>query len=112
MTVDYEDGRVSCDDRGVTIRGYYFPWGSKRIRYGDIREVDRRQMGALTGKGRIWGTGDFRHWLNLDPGRPRKDVALVLDVGRRVIPVITPDDPDTVEALLRQRMSGQTQPPA
>jgi hypothetical protein len=51
---------------------------------------------------RIWGSGDLRHWWNLDPRRPSKTVALVLDVGRFVRPTITPNDPATVERLLNQ----------
>jgi hypothetical protein len=50
---------------------------------------------------RIWGTGDFRHWFNLDVSRPRKHVALVLDVGGWVRPVITPDRPDEVQRLVQ-----------
>lgn len=51
-------------------------------------------MGPFTGKGRLWGSGDFRHWAPLDLKRPAKDKALIFDVGARVRPVITPDDPN------------------
>lgn len=95
----YDDGRIGCDEHGLTLRRYY-PWGSKRIPYGTIRSVTRRPLGRLTGRWRIWGSGDFVHWWNLDPGRPRKSVALELDVGRRVIPTISPDDPDEVERIV------------
>lgn len=61
-------------------------------------------MGALTGKGRLWGSGDLRHWLPLDLSRPQKEKALILEVGKWVRPVITPDDPDRVLALLQERM--------
>jgi hypothetical protein len=37
-----------------------------------------------------------------DPHRPRKDVAVVLDLGERVKPVITPDDPGQLVELLRR----------
>ena len=39
---------------------------------------------------------------NLDPGRPKKDTALVLDVGTWAKPVITPESPDDVVAVLRK----------
>jgi len=42
-------------------------------------------------------TGEF----SLDWRRPHKRLALVLDVGKRVKPVITPDDPQRVVAVLR-----------
>jgi hypothetical protein len=96
----YDDGLIVCDDDGLVVRRYYFPCGSKRIPYTGIRNVERRELAALTGKWRVWGSGDLRHWWNLDPGRPRKSVALVLDVGRRIRPTITPDDPDAVERIL------------
>jgi hypothetical protein len=44
------------------------------------------------------GSGDFVHWWNLDLKRPQQTVALDIDVGRRIHPTITPEDPDTIEA--------------
>lgn len=58
-------------------------------------------MTALRGKGRIWGSGDLRHWANLDPRRPTKSVGFFLDVGRRVIPFLTADDPEAFEQVRR-----------
>jgi hypothetical protein len=99
----YDDGLIVCGDDGVVIRRYYFPWGSKLVPYSRLRNVERRELGRVTGRWRIWGSGDLRHWWNLDTGRPRKSVALVLDVGRRIRPTITPDDPDAVERILADR---------
>lgn len=101
----YDDGRVSCDLTGVSISGYY-PWGSKRIPYASIRAVTRLPLtgASKVRRWRIWGSGDFVHWWNLDPGRPHKDVALVLDVGHPVRPTITPDDPEAVERILREHV--------
>lgn len=62
-------------------------------------------LSGIQGRGRIWGSGDFVHWWNLDPTRPHKSVALVLDVGGRVRPTITPDDPERVAQLLHRRSS-------
>jgi hypothetical protein len=55
----------------------------------------------VRGNWRIWGSGDFKHWANLDPGRPKKSVGFFVDVGRRVIPFLTPDDPDAFEQAVR-----------
>jgi len=99
----YDDGSVRLDGDALTIRRYYFPWGtSKRIPYERIRNVREWRMDPLTGKGRLWGSGDLRHWLPLDLGRPRRETALILDVGGWVRPVITPDDPAQVLAILRR----------
>jgi hypothetical protein len=102
----YDDGLVALDADGLTIRRYYFPIGtSKRIPYTRLKSVQERHMELLTGKGRLWGSGDFRHWLPLDLRRPQKEKALVLDLGKWVRPVITPDDPDRVLTLLQEHLS-------
>jgi hypothetical protein len=106
----YRDRWITCDEQELHIRGYYFPWGTKTIPYAAVRGVRRVAMTITTGRGRIWGTGNPRYWLSLDPGRPRKTAGLILDLGRHVSPFITPDDPDAVEALLRARAGGGNQP--
>jgi hypothetical protein len=95
----YDDGRISCDDDGLVIRWYY-PWGAKRIPYASIRAVRSRQLTGLRGKWRLWGSGDLKHWYNLDRTRPSKQVALELDTGTRSVPTITPDDPQAVERII------------
>ena len=97
----YDDGRIVCDDQGLLIRHYYF-FGAKRVGYPAIRAVKEAPLGAA-GKWRIHGSGDLVHWFNFDPHRPRKDTALVLTVGSRIKPVITPDDPARVVAELAAR---------
>jgi hypothetical protein len=95
----YDDGRIACDDAGITIRWYYL-WGAKRIPYDTIRSVTERPLTGVRGRWRIWGSGDLVHWYNFDPRRPDKQLALELDVGRRVKPTITPDEPETVRRIL------------
>ena len=58
----------------------------------------------MRGRWRIWGSGDLslRHWFNLDWRRPCKQIGLLLDLGRRMQPVITPDEPEQVVAVLRE----------
>jgi hypothetical protein len=106
---EYQDRWIECDDHSVRVRGYYFPWGTKTIPYTSVRSLERFTMSALRGKGRIWGSGDLTHWANLDPQRPRKSVGFFVDVGRRVIPFLTPDDPDAFENVLRRHI--QVGPP-
>ena len=100
---DYDDARVQCTDTTVNLRAYYFPWGTKRIAYSSIRGMTRVEMGPLRGRARIWGTANPGLWANFDPGRPKKKFALVLDLGKRVKPFVTPDDLDAVETLIRER---------
>ncbi|MHB8681774.1 MAG: PH domain-containing protein [Acidimicrobiales bacterium] len=95
----YDDGRIACDDEGVSIRWYYL-WGRRRIPYARIRSIATYPLSAVRGKWRIWGSGDFVHWYNLDADRPRKTTGIEIDLGRRVKPCITPDDPDAVAGLI------------
>jgi hypothetical protein len=90
----YEDSGLRLDEDGITIRRYYFPLASpKRIPYSEIK-----------GKGRVWGAGDPRYWFPLDIRRGSKQTLLVLELGHRVRPCISPDDPDRVIDLLRDRV--------
>ena len=99
--MSYDDGRVACTDDALVIRWYYFPFGTKRIRYADIEKVERRPLTLMTGRWRLWGSGGLVQWANLDTGRPNKTVAFVVYLSsQRVQPVITPDNPDEVAAEL------------
>ena len=97
----YDDGKVACTDDELVIRHYYFPSGTKRIPYSAIREARRVRLGAM-GRWRIHGSGDLVHWFNFDARRPRKDAAIVIHLDGVIRPVITPDEPDQVAALLAE----------
>ena len=97
----YKDRWIECTDAEVRIRGYYFPWGTKRIPYAKVRGVERVALTRFRGQLRLWGTSNPRYWASLDPKRGSKKEALVLDVGGYVHPFITPDDVDAVEAAIR-----------
>ena len=101
----YDDGSIACDETGLLIRRYY-PWGAKHIPYASIKSVKRLPIRVR--RWRLSGSGDFVHWWNLDFHRPKKSVALDIDVGRRIHPTITPDDPDAVERILNENM-GETE---
>ena len=102
----YDDGGIACEGQQLTIRWYYL-WGAKRIPYASIKGVTELPLTGLNAvrRWRIWGSGDFIHWWNLDTKRPNKRLALVIDVGRHIRPTITPNDPETVEAILKARIS-------
>lgn len=97
----YQDRWIECTGDEVRIHGYYFPWGTKHVPYTSIRKVRRLDMGLLTGRTRIWGTANPRYWASLDPKRPLKRVAYVLEIAKFVRPFVTPDDPDAFEAAIR-----------
>ncbi len=101
----YKDRWLECTGTELLVKGYYFAWGdfawaTKRIPYSSIKSLERFEMTTWRGKYRIWGSGDFKHWGNYDPQRPRKSVGFFLDVGRHVVPFVTPDDPEAFEQAL------------
>jgi hypothetical protein len=97
----YDDGRVALDDNSLVIRRYYL-WGDKRIPYTAIQSLGRFSLDKLRGRWRLWGSGDFKHWYNLDRSRPKKSVGFEIHTAARTVPVITPDDPDAVERILTE----------
>jgi len=103
MAGDYDDGIIICDAVGVEIRHYYFPSGTKHVTYEEIKGLARVDMSPLRGKLRIWGTGNFKIWANLDTKRPHKEVAFIIDNGKSIKPFVTPDGPDAFEAVVRER---------
>jgi len=109
MGVLYRDSWITCTDEGIHIRWYYL-WGDKHVPYAAIRSARRVRLDYFHGRGRIWGTANLRYWASLDPGRRGKESALILDLGRAVCPFITPDDPQAVENLIKER-SGLTDVP-
>ncbi|HVT21793.1 MAG TPA: hypothetical protein VHE57_10430 [Mycobacteriales bacterium] len=98
----YEDDQVACTDTELVIKRYYPPGTPKHVAYRAIKNVTRLDLTGINAvrRWRLWGSGDLIHWWNLDLKRPGKSVALVLDVGKKVRPTITPDDPDAVERIL------------
>ena len=96
MSTLYKGRWIECTTDAVLIRGYYFPWGTKRIPYQSIREVRRVPIGTFTGRGRIWGSTTLHYRASLDPDRPAKKTALILDTGHAILPFSTPDDPGAV----------------
>ncbi len=77
----YDDGKIACDETSLIIRRYY-PWGAKTIPYASIRSVEHISPLGVR-KWRLWGSGDFIHWWNLDRGRPRPPPPL--DAGRKAV---------------------------
>jgi hypothetical protein len=102
VTALFKEEGIICDETSVTLRRYY-PWAAKTIPYSSIKGVQRITLSSLRGRGRIWGTMNVHYWANLDMKRTKKTVGLILDVGKRVSPYVTPDDTDALETLLREK---------
>ena len=104
MADEYEDGKIVCSPDRLEIHSYYFPFGTKSVPYTQIKGLQRMEItGLMSGKWRIWGTGNPRYWANLDTKRPKKKAGFVVDLGRKISPIVTPDEPDAFESVLRDR---------
>jgi hypothetical protein len=103
MTAEYDDGLIVCSGEGLMIRRYDAFLRPKRIRYAEIRTAMQVGLDSVRfSRWRIWGSTDLRHWFNLDRHRPTKRVGFVLDLGKAMNPVITPDDPERLAAVLHE----------
>jgi hypothetical protein len=104
VTDGYDDGTIVCGPDRLEIHSYYFPFGTKSVPYKQIQGLQRIEINGLwSGKWRLWGTGNPRYWANLDRNRPKKKAGFVVDLGRKVSPIVTPDEPDEFESDLRDR---------
>jgi hypothetical protein len=102
MTVLLSEPSIICEDDRLILRNYY-PWGSKKVLYTSVVGVQQVRLTATRGRLRIWGSANFTLWANLDGRRAKKSAGLILDIGKRVRPFITPDDPDKVDTIIRER---------
>lgn len=107
MSDEYRDSKIEVSDQGLTVRWYYLPFGSKRIQFEKVRSIRRVNMGVITGRGRIWGTANPGYWSHLDPKRPTKRIAYLVDTGHPVRAFLTPDDPAAFERALEAHSSLQ-----
>lgn len=101
----YEDKYVVLDEHAITIKTYYFPWGSKRIPYDDIDQVREEELDFWSGKWRIWGTRKPPQWFHLDWNRPGKPKCIILETNTGWSkPVLTPESHEKVLSLLREKV--------
>jgi hypothetical protein len=107
MTALYDDGRIVLDEQGVRI-GWYYLWGAKKISYQSIRSITIFEVKVSRGKWRLWGSGDFVHWYNLDGSRPKKSSGIEIDAGGTVRPRITPDDVSEVARIIEAHLPSET----
>jgi hypothetical protein len=90
----YDDGKIVCRPGRLEIHSYYSPFGTKSVPYTEIKGLQRIEIkGLLSGKWRIWGTGNPRYWANLDLQRPRKKVGFVVTSEARSVPSSPPTTP-------------------
>ncbi|MBU2488732.1 MAG: hypothetical protein KKA60_05015 [Proteobacteria bacterium] len=105
MPVLYEDPLVRITDDGIRFSGFHFFVGKKFIPFSGVEKVVVLDNSLATGKWRIHGSGDFRHWFPLDWRRPGRDRIFILfrkDAWWRV--GFTAESGQTVQAILKARV--------
>lgn len=113
MTIIYEDERVICDREGIIIKGCYQPLESdKKILYKDISNLKIKRLNPLSGLSQVWGkannmlqgdTSNKYYWSALDFKRLFKGKAIIIDDGTLVKSAITPENPEKVFQILKER---------
>lgn len=102
----YEDDTLRMGPDHLIIRRYYWPFGRKRVAYDDIVGFTVRILKAWHGQHRVHGIDRRGRWYSRDSYRGEKELAIDLDVGGVIRPVLTPSDPDAVSEILRGRTDG------
>jgi hypothetical protein len=100
----YADKLVTIDESSMRLHRYYFPFGSKRVFFSQINELEAIEPTLSNGKWRIWGTGDFRTWFPCDWGRPGRDVIFLMSLSTQSMRIgFTVMDSSRVGQLLRDK---------
>jgi len=96
----YSDRLIYIDDNGLTIRLFYFPFGSKRVNFSDIAVVQAFKGGCM----RIWGSDNLRTWFGLDWGRMYRSMTFVIKRKNAWSRIgFTAKDSERVVSILRSR---------
>ena len=100
----YNDSLVTLGRDILIVKNYYFPFGkSKTINVSDIESVSIEPLTLLTGKYRIWGSGNLKMWFPLDGGRIKRNRVFIFALRtQRIYPAVTVKDSDEFESQLRK----------
>ena len=69
----YSDKLVEISEDYIRFRLYFFPFGSKKVLFSDVESITPLANTLLTGKWRMWGTGNFLIWFPCDLQRYKRD---------------------------------------
>lgn len=69
----YQDRLVRISESGLYFPLYYFPFGSRFVRFEQIERIESLPPSFKTGKWRQWGTNDFLTWFPCDLLRHRRE---------------------------------------
>ena len=106
----YEDRSLLIDDDGITITSYFWPGHRRHIPFSSIVAVEEIPLETFSGRYRLVGfelrrLRDFFPW---DTHRSATSRAIALDIGRRVRPVISPEDHEQVLKLIMEHLDSSS----
>jgi len=99
----YSDSLVEITQEAICFKSYYFPFGSKRVRFSDIARVTAEKPSLRNGQYKLQGTGDLRTWFSRDWKRPRRPLIFFARLrGSSRSIGFTVEDADRVKRILRE----------
>jgi len=103
----YSDKLIEISNDAITLRKYYFPTFSKKIvKISEIEKIVIKKPTLMTGKFRLWGTGDFFHWFPLDQHRTKREVIFFLSMKNKKIKIgFTVEDSAKVIEILKEKLA-------
>ena len=100
----YSDKLVEITDDGILFRNYHFPFGSRRVAFSVVGDVEAKEPTWGNGKWRIQGTGDFMTWFSRDWRRPSRDRIFYMTFPNKRRRIgFTVEDSQTVTDILRDK---------
>lgn len=101
----YADRLVEIAEDSILFHYYYFPTGSsKRVLFSTVEHIRARPLTFLTGKWRIWGSGDLVTWFPADWNRPARTTGfLLVGKGKTIRIGFTVEDEAAVWEILRRK---------
>lgn len=100
----YKDKLVQLFSNRIVLKNYYFPFGAGRtVPLLEIGNVEILTPTILTGKYRIWGSGNLTTWFPLDSGRNRREKIFLLTLSTQKVKIgFTVEDTPLFELGLKK----------
>lgn len=103
---------VTCYSDYICIHWYYFPFGSKKVKYCEIQSCELRSvndLGAFSSK--LWGMSLTPVWWHCDMNRLGRENYILLNTNQWPSIGLTMDDDDTVRVynLIKQKIYGNNE---
>ncbi len=101
----YSDKLVEISKDSILVRGYYYPFGDKRVEFKNIENIVIQKPSLLSGKYRYYGTGDFRTWFPPDD-RSSRDLIFIIKIRNKWWRVgLTVENSQAVLSLFKDKCS-------